>query len=284
MKARPLSNPFHVESDPNRDTSKDDKDLEDFFNPLSNPHPSVDKSSPQLGGRAPARVLPERTRTTRGAVPKTTVEIKWKVNITKVATTNGPNSQFPHLSRTRTGWTAGRLIAYDAKAIKPYVIGWTSIPKLSDAVTYKEMEVLVRQYKQAEKRKVIDWFCTGMDLLWKVPRSTNPGNLRWVTVMFWDAQTERYKILFRDGKDAWVTGEAIDEAIAFNSTHSDLDRAEAAKEKWSPAVTATLLQYGMYTAKNVGPSSFPNSQAGTAMLNGVELQPQRFPVATTDAP
>ena len=135
------------------------------------------------------------------------------------------------MSRSRTGWTAGKLIAYDAKAIKPYVIGWTSIPKLSDAVTYKEMEVLVRQYKKAENRKVIDWFCTGMDLLWKVPRSTNPTNLRWVTVMFWDAPTERYKILFRDGKDAWVTGEAIDEAIAFNSTHSDLDRAEAAKEK-----------------------------------------------------
>ncbi len=68
-----------------------------------------------------------------------------------------------------------------------------------------------------------------MDLLWKVPRSTNPTNLRWVTVMFWDAPKERYKILFRDGKDAWVRGEAIDEAIAFNSTHSDLDRAEAAR-------------------------------------------------------
>jgi hypothetical protein len=101
--------------------------------------------------------------------------------------------------------------------------------------------------------------------------------------MFWDAPTERYKILFRDGKDAWVTGEAIDEAIAFHSTYSDLDKAEAAKEKWSKAVTATLLQYGMYCAKHVGPQSFPNNQAGTAMLNGVELQPQRFPEAT-DAP
>jgi hypothetical protein len=145
------------------------------------------------------------------------------------------------------------------------------------------MEVLVRQYKKAENRKVIDWFCTGMDLLWKVPRSTNPSNLRWVTVMFWDSTTERYKILFRDGTDAWVTGEAIDEAIAFNAMHSDLDKANAAKEKWSPAVTATLRQYGMYSAKNVGPQSFQNNQGGTAMLNGVELQPQRFPEATTDA-
>jgi hypothetical protein len=166
----------------------------------------------------------------------------------------------------------GRLISYDAKAIWPYVIGWTSIPnKVSDSVTYKEMEVLVRQYRKAEGRKVIDWFCTGMDLLWKVPISTNPTNLRWVTVMFWDAQKERYKILFRDGADAWVTGEAIDEAIAFKLTYSDLDRAEAAKEKWSPSVTATILQYGMYCAKNVGSQAFPTNQGGTATLNGVEL-------------
>ena len=119
-------------------------------------------------------MLPERTRTTRGALQKTTVENKWKVGITKVATTNGTNARFPHLSRSRTGWTAGRLIAYDAEAIRPYVIGWTSIPKLSDAVTYKEMEVLVRQYKKAENRKVIDWFCTGMDLLWEGPKINEP--------------------------------------------------------------------------------------------------------------
>ncbi len=90
--------------------------------------------------------------------------------------------------------------------------------------------------------------------------------------------------MFRDGQDAWVTGEALDEAIAFKSTYSDLDRAEASTEKWSPAVTATLLQYGLYCAKNVGPQSFPINEAGTAMLNGVELQPQRYHVSTLSAP
>jgi hypothetical protein len=70
-----------------------------------------------------------------------------------------------------------------------------------------------------------------------------------------------------------VTGETIGEAIAFKSTYSDLDRAEAAKEKWSPVVTARILQYGMYCAKNVGPQAFSTNQGGTATLNGVELQP-----------
>ena len=94
--------------------------------------------------------------------------------------------------------------------------------------------------------------------------------------MFWDSKNERYKILFRDGEDAWATSEELDRAIAFKTTYSDLFQLEASYEEWdSHAVQAKLITYGLYCAKHVGPPSSTKASA-TASLNGRGVFPQRF--------
>jgi hypothetical protein len=102
------------------------------------------------------------------------------------------------------------------------------------------------------------------------------SRLRWVTVMFWEGKNERYKILFRDGQDAWATGEELDRAIAFKSTYPDLLQLQASYEEWDyHAVQAKLITYGLYCAKHVGPPSVTKATA-TASLNGRDVYPQRF--------
>ena len=91
--------------------------------------------------------------------------------------------------------------------------------------------------------------------------------------MFWDASRLRYKILFRDGQDAGVTGEELDQAIAFKPTYGDLLHAQASFEQWDVhAVQAKLVTYGLYCAKHVGPSTSTKPSA-TASLNGRDVYP-----------
>ncbi len=91
--------------------------------------------------------------------------------------------------------------------------------------------------------------------------------MRWVTVMFWDAKQIRYKILYRDGTDAWVTGETLDAAIKCNEIYTPLEKTNAALEEWHPSVFTTLQGYGLYCAKHVGPT--------------LPLPPQRFALPET---
>ena len=119
-------------------------------------------------------------------------------------------------------------------------------------------------------------FCVGIDLLWTCPEPSNMSRLRWVTVMFWEGKNERYKILFRDGQDAWATGEELDRAIAFKPTYPDLLQLQASYEPWDySAVQAKLITYGLYCAKHVGPPSVTTATAN-ASLNGRDVYPQRF--------
>ncbi len=73
--------------------------------------------------------------------------------------------------------------------------------------------------------------------------------------MFWDAKKVSCKILFRDGSDAWVTGEAIDKALDAKEQYPAAVKVAAALEKWDrEAVGTTLIGYGLYCAKHVGPT------------------------------
>jgi hypothetical protein len=154
---------------------------------------------------------------------------------------------------------------------------------VSHDVGYDEMEGLVRHHKRCSARKLLNLFCVGMDLLWSCPETSNITRLRWVTVMYWDAAKIRYKILFRNGHDAWVTGEALDQAIALKATYSDRVQVQASIEKWDvSAVQATLLTFGLYCAKHVGPQVSAEHTA-TASINGQELYPQRFSLGQQSA-
>ena len=96
--------------------------------------------------------------------------------------------------------------------------------------------------------------------------------------MFWDAKKISYKILFRDGSDAWVTGEAIDKALDAKEQYPAAVKVAAALEKWDcDAVGTTLIGYGLYCAKHVGPTSSEQSTS-TASLDREAVYPQRYPL------
>jgi hypothetical protein len=172
----------------------------------------------------------------------------------------------------------GTLQRIDGSTLQPYLIVWDVEPEVSHYVGYDEMELLVRHHKRCSARKLLNLFCVGLDLLWSCPEPSNMERLRWVSVMYWDAAKIRYKILFCDGHDAWATGEELDHPIAFKKTCSDLLQVQVSLEKWDvPAVQSTLITYGLYCAKHVGPPSSADPTA-TASLNGRELHPQRFPL------
>jgi hypothetical protein len=156
------------------------------------------------GTRAASRTNPSRTGKIRSDTNATKKVIKYTCDKTKVATMNGSNSRFPELKRNRTGWTVGTLHRIDGSALQPYRIVWEVEPVVSHYVGSDEMEGLVRHHRRCSARKLLKMFCVGMDLLWSCPETSNMERLRWVTVMFWDAAKIRYKILFRDGHDAWV--------------------------------------------------------------------------------
>ncbi len=95
--------------------------------------------------------------------------------------------------------------------------------------------------------------------------------------MFWDAKKISYKILFRDGSDAWVTGEAIDKALEANEQYPAAVKVAAVLEKWDrEAVGTTLIGYGLYCAKHVGPTTIEQSTSN-ATLDRETVYPQRYP-------
>ena len=166
----------------------------------------------------------------------------------------------------------------DGRPEAPYNILWNVEPAVSSNVTYADMEQLVRHHRKCSARKLINLFCVGMDLLWCCPDVANPHRLRWVTIMFWDAKKISYKILFRDGSDAWVTGEAIDKALDAKDQYPAAVKVAAALEKWDcDAVGTTLIGYGLYCAKHVGPTSSEQSTS-TASLDREAVYPQRYPL------
>ncbi len=96
--------------------------------------------------------------------------------------------------------------------------------------------------------------------------------------MFWDSKQVRYKILFCDGFDAWVTGEAIDKALDAKEQYPAAVKVNAVLEKWDrEAVSTTLIWYGLYCAKHVGPTSTEQSTI-TATLDREAVYPQRYPL------
>jgi hypothetical protein len=229
-------------------------------------------------GRArqpPSRTNPPRNQKITPDTNATSTSSKYKCG-KKVATTNGTNGRFPELQKNRTGWTEGKLHRIDASKLQPYQIVWDVIPEVSHYVGDDEISQLVRHYQRCSARKLINMFCVGLDLLWTCPETSDLARLRWVTVMFWDAKREQYNILFRDGQDAWATGEELDKAIAFKSTYPELLQLQASYEEWDVhAVQAKLITYGLYCAKHVGPPT-STKRTATASLNGRDVHPQRF--------
>ena len=253
----------------------------------------IDMTSDTVESTARARKTPSRSNpprpgkiTTDRNAPSTGK--KYKCGKTKVATFNDTNGRFPELPKNRTGWTVGTLKRIDASRVPPYQIGWdvetVGEPEIFHFVDEEEMSLLVRHHKHCNARKLINMFCVGIDLLWTCPEPFNKSRLRWVSVMYWERKNARYKILFRDGEDAWATGEELDKAIAFKPTYSDVLQLQASYEEWDyRAVQAKIISYGLYCAKYVGPPTSTTATA-TASLNGRAVYPQRYSDNATAKP
>jgi hypothetical protein len=192
----------------------------------------------------------------RCAVVKT-VE-KFKIG-TKVATTAGDNTTYPLLPKTRTGWVQGTLVRYDEGQEKRYVINWNTELSSVDSVDEDEMNVLTKNFKGCDQRRLLDVFCVGLDVLWAVVRpippqalKTNKHDMMWATVMFYDTKQKAYKILLRSGAEEWCTPEKLDDVIAVTQFSTLATKKQACTEAWNPNIQTVISNFGPFCVRNVG--------------------------------
>jgi hypothetical protein len=98
----------------------------------------------------------------------------------------------------------------------PYVIEWDLDPKVYENVDETDMDLLTHNYKECDKRQLLDIECVGMEVFWTKftdPPATRGGKLVCATIMFFDETLEKYKLLYRDGTDGWVSGYRVDEEL-----------------------------------------------------------------------
>jgi hypothetical protein len=86
------------------------------------------------------------------------------------------------------------------------------------------------------------------------PPAKRGGRLVCATIMFYDETLEKYKILYRDGTDEWVTDVRIDEEILHSDMYTLEQMINPIKEPWHPFTERKIQSYGMYYARNVGPT------------------------------
>ncbi len=144
--------------------------------------------------------------------PKSTPKNPYPVRKTMVATMT-EEFRVPKLARTRTGWLDGVVIEYNPEHTHPYRIEWN--PKVYENCNLEEMHLLTHHFRECDKRWLLDMDCVGMEILWtrKIPNATRGGEFVCGTVMFYDEALEKFMLLYRDGKDEWVSGYQIDEEL-----------------------------------------------------------------------
>jgi hypothetical protein len=130
-------------------------------------------------------------------------------------------------------------------------------PKVLENVDEQDMDVLTHQYKECDKRRLLDIECVGMEIFWtRLPVTPAPrgGRLVCATIMFYDEALEKYKLLYRDGTDEWVTAHRIDEELLHSDMYTLEQKVNPIKEPWHPHTQRKIQSYGMFCARNVGPA------------------------------
>lgn len=70
--------------------------------------------------------------------------------------------------------------------------------------------------------------------------------------MFFDEPLEKYKLLYRDGRDEWVSGEQIDDNLEHEHGYKLQDTVGPVKEPWHRDAQRKIQTYGEYCVKYVG--------------------------------
>jgi hypothetical protein len=217
-----------------------------------------------------------------GNTTRTTQNPMWKCNKTRVATCV-VNPRFPDLAKIRTGWCLGHLVAFDPTRDEPYEIEWESVeskPIVKAHVDAKEMALLVEHYKGCRKRLLVEWFAVGLELLVCTPKTTKVNvkgpdrHMVWGYVMWYENESKRYKMLYRDGTDAFVTGKFLDDLIKLNDFYNLEQKRKANTQEWDPRVLTTIASYGTYCVRGILPACLQQNNAILGQVEPPKLPPQ----------
>ena len=102
--------------------------------------------------------------------------------------------------------------------------------------------------------------------------------------MFYDETLEKYKLLYRDATDEWVTSHRIDEELIHSDMYTLEQKVNPIKEPWHPHTQRKIQSYGMFCARNVGPAPTEPRPPSLNILSTVvltNLPSQVPPVART---
>jgi hypothetical protein len=126
-------------------------------------------------------------------------------------------------------------------------------------VDEEEMTVLTNNFKGCDKRRLLDVFCVGMDVLWAVVRpipphalKTNKHDMKWATVMFYDTKQKAYKILLRSGAEEWCAPKRLDDELAVTQYSTLATKKAACMEAWNPNIQTVISKFGPFCVRNVG--------------------------------
>ncbi len=126
------------------------------------------------------KVLPSKQRTSK--TTNRMVRGKYPLKKTRVATMTG-EVRTTSLKRTGSGWCQGVLKQYDPAQKLPYVIEWDLDPKVYENVDETDMDLLTHNYKECDKRRLLDIECVGMEVFWT--RFPDPPATRDGKLVFW---------------------------------------------------------------------------------------------------
>ena len=202
----------------------------------------------------------EFSQKTKPGRPRVAPRNPYPVKKTKVATKT-KEFRVPNLTRTRTGWCEGVVIEYNPNHPHPYRIEWKNEPKVYENCNLHEMILLTHHYKECDKRRLLDIDCVGKEILWlrPIPNQPRGGDLVCGTVMFFDEALEKYKLLYRDGRDEWVSGEKIDDNLEHEEGYNLQDKIGPVKEPWHRDAQRKINTYGEYCVKYVGTLKWASS-------------------------
>ncbi len=81
--------------------------------------------------------------------------------------------------------------------------------------------------------------------------------------MFFDEALEKYKLLYRDGRDEWVSGEQIDDNLEHEDGYNLQDKVGPVKEPWHRDAQRKIKTYGEYCVQYVGTHKWGPTAART---------------------
>jgi hypothetical protein len=92
--------------------------------------------------------------------------------------------------------------------------------------------------------------------------------------MWYENESKRYKMLYRDGTDAFVTGKVLDDLIKLNEFYNLEQKRKANTQEWDPRVLNTIACYGTYCVRGILPACLQQNNAILGQVEPPKLPPQ----------